>query len=118
MRRAWRSAQRLQGEIDVLWVRRPGQRLSEEEVSALADLRRLGIVLGAHFLEEESEDFVEAVREVARDRGSTYVFIGSPDSRRSEEIRRGSLVMRLVRALPGIDIRIVADPARREARDR
>jgi two-component system, OmpR family, sensor histidine kinase KdpD len=118
MRRAWRSAQRLQGDIDVLWVRRPGQKLSDGEVAALADLRRLGVVLGAHFLEEESDDFVEAVREVARDRGSTYVFIGSPDIRRSEEIRRGSLVMRLVRALPGIDIRIVADPARREDSER
>jgi hypothetical protein len=32
---------------------------------------------------------------------------------RREEIAKGSLVMRLVRALPGIDIRIVADPAAR-----
>ncbi len=118
MRRAWRSAQRLQGDIDVLWVRRPGQDLSEDERSALADLRRLGVVLGAHFLEEESEDFVEAVRAVARDRGSTYVFIGTPDARRREEVLRGSLVMRLIRALPGIDVRIVADPAQRGDGDR
>jgi two-component system sensor histidine kinase KdpD len=116
LRRAWRSSQRLQTEIDVLWVRRPGQTLAEEERRALAELRRLGVVLGAHFLEEESDDFVAAVRQVARDRGSTYVFIGTPDSRRSEELLRGSLVMRLVRALPGIDIRIVADAAKRETR--
>jgi two-component system sensor histidine kinase KdpD len=116
MRRAWRSSQRLQTDIDVLWVRRPGQTLSEAERAALADLRRLAVVLGAHFLEEESEDFVATVRAVAQDRGSTYVFIGTPDSRRSEEVLRGSLVMRLVRALPGIDIRMVADPRRREER--
>jgi two-component system, OmpR family, sensor histidine kinase KdpD len=113
MRRAWRSAQRLGADIDVLWVRRPGHDLSEDERVVLAGLRRLGVVLGAHFLEEESDDFVDAVREVARDRGSTYVFIGTPDSRRTEEVMRGSLVMRLVRALPGIDLRIVADPAKR-----
>lgn len=113
MRRAWRSAQRLQGDLDVLWVRRPGQSLSEEERAALADLRRLAVVLGAHFLEEESEDLVESVRAVARDRGTTYLFIGTPDVRRREEVVRGSLVMRFVRALPGIDIRIVADPAER-----
>ena len=53
------------------------------------------------------------VLRVAADRGSTYVFIGTPDSRRREEIVKSSLVMRLVRALPGIDIRIVADPAER-----
>jgi two-component system sensor histidine kinase KdpD len=113
LRRAWRSAQRLSAELDVLWVRRPGRELDEGEREQLAALRRLGVVLGAHFLEEESEDFVEAVRAVAADRGSTYVFLGTPDSRRREEIAKGSLVMRLVRALPGIDIRIVADPAAR-----
>jgi two-component system sensor histidine kinase KdpD len=116
LRRAWRSAQRLQTDIDALWIRRPGQRLSAEERQALTELRRLAVVLGAHFLEEESDDLIGTVREVARDRGSTYVFIGTPDSRRSEEVLRSSLVMRLVRALPGIDIRIVADPARREPR--
>jgi two-component system sensor histidine kinase KdpD len=113
LRRAWRSAQRLSAELDVLWVRRPGRELDEGEREQPAALRRLGVVLGAHFLEEESEDFVEAVRAVAADRGSTYVFLGTPDSRRREEIAKGSLVMRLVRALPGIDIRIVADPAAR-----
>jgi two-component system sensor histidine kinase KdpD len=114
MRRAWRSGQRLSAEMDVLWVRRPGAKLSDEEREVLADLRRLGVVLGAHFLEEESDDFVGTVRDVAHDRGSTYVFIGTPDPRRAEEVLHGSLVMRLVRALPGIDIRIVADPERRE----
>jgi two-component system sensor histidine kinase KdpD len=115
MRRAWRSAQRLGAEIDVLYVRRPDRELSDTDLAVLADLRRLGVVLGAHFLEEEGEDFVAAVRGVAADRGSTYVFMGTPDVRRREEVVHGSLVMRLVRALPGIDIRIVADPARRES---
>jgi two-component system sensor histidine kinase KdpD len=114
LRRAWRSAERLSAELDALWIRRPDQTLTEEEVDALAELRRLGIVLGAHFLEEESDDLVETVKAVAADRGTTYLFIGTPDSRRREEVLHGSLVMRLVRALPGVDIRIVSDPARRE----
>jgi two-component system sensor histidine kinase KdpD len=114
MRRAWRSAQRLSADMDVLWVRRPEVKLTDEQRAQLAELRRLGIVLGAHFLEEESDDFVEAVRAVAADRGTTYVFLGTPDSRRREEVLKSSLVMRLVRALPGVDIRIVADPTRRE----
>ena len=86
LRRAWRSAQRLSAELDVLWVRRPDHELTEGEREQLAALRRLGVVLGAHFLEEESEDFVETVRTVAADRGTTYVFIGTPDSRRREEM--------------------------------
>jgi two-component system sensor histidine kinase KdpD len=114
LRRAWRSSQRLGAELDALWIRRPDQRLTPEEVDALAELRRLGIVLGAHFLEEESDDVVGTVKAVAADRGTTYLFIGTPDSRRLEEMRRSSLVMRFVRALPGVDIRIVADPTERE----
>ena len=98
----------------MLWVRRPDQKLAEEQRAQLTELRRLGVMLGAHFLEEESDDFVEAVRAVAADRGTTYVFLGTPDSRRREEVVKSSLVMRLVRALPGVDIRIVADPTRRE----
>ena len=86
LRRAWRSAQRLSAELDVLWVRPPDQRLADADREQLAALRRLGVVLGAHFLEEESDDFVETVRSVAADRGTTYVFIGTPDSRRREEM--------------------------------
>ena len=112
LRRAWRSAQRLGAEVDALWVHRPGQELGEEERIALAAIRRLSVVLGAHFLEEEDADLVEAVRRVAADRGSTYVFVGTPAEGRLAEVVRGSLVMRLVRALPGVDVRVVADRSR------
>jgi two-component system sensor histidine kinase KdpD len=114
MRRAWRSAQRLSAELDVLWVRRPDQKLDEDERIALAATRRLAVILGAHFLEEESDDLIESVRRVASERGTTYVFIGTPAESRSAEIFRGSVISRLLRALPGVDIRIVADRARRE----
>jgi len=57
------------------------------------------------------------VHRVARERGSTYVFVGTPDESRLTEIRRGSLVSALIRELPGIDIRVVADRALREPED-
>ena len=113
LRRAWRSAQRLGADLDVLWVRPPGRPLDEQQAIALAALRRLAVVLGAHFVEEEGENLVETVRRVAYERGSTYVFVGTPDERRRTEIIRGSLVSALVRGLPGIDIRIVANRAER-----
>ena len=53
LRRAWRSAERLGAQLDALWVRPPDHELTDEEQVALAALRRLAIVLGAHFLEEE-----------------------------------------------------------------
>jgi two-component system sensor histidine kinase KdpD len=114
LRRAWRSAQRLGGEVDALWMRRPGQELSAEEATQLAALRRLASILGVHFLEEEGDDLVDTVRRVAAERGSTYVFVGTPDERRWVEITRGSLVSRMIRELPGIDIRVVAHRALRD----
>ena len=51
--------------LDALWVRKPGHELTDEEQTSLAALRRLAIVLGAHFLEEEGDDLVAAVRRVA-----------------------------------------------------
>jgi two-component system sensor histidine kinase KdpD len=113
LRRAWRSAQRLGADIDALWVRPSGQP-SEEEFVQLAALKRLASVLGIHFLEEDGDDLVEAVRRVADERGSTYIFVGTPDERRRVEILRGSLLSRMVRELPGVDIRVVADRALRQ----
>jgi two-component system sensor histidine kinase KdpD len=113
LRRAWRSGQRLGSEVDALWVRRSGE-LREQEAVSLAALRRLASILGVHFLEVEGDDLVEVVKRVVRERGSTYVFVGTPDESRRREILRGSLVSRLVRELPGIDIRVVADRALRE----
>jgi two-component system, OmpR family, sensor histidine kinase KdpD len=114
LRRSWRSAERLGAELDVLWVHKPGKPLSDPEQVSLAALRRLAIVLGAHFLEAEDGDLVGAVRRVVAERGTTYVFVGTPDERRRTEILRGSLVSALVRELPGIDIRVVANRADRK----
>jgi two-component system, OmpR family, sensor histidine kinase KdpD len=113
LRRAWRSAQRLGADIDVLWVRDPGERLSDDETVALAALRRLAQILGAHFLEEECGDVITAVRAIVIDRGTTYVYIGTPERRRLEEIVHGAFLGRLIAALPGVDIRVAADRARR-----
>jgi two-component system, OmpR family, sensor histidine kinase KdpD len=94
-------------------VQKPGSRLSEEEQVSLAALRRLAIVLGAHFLEEEGDDLVATVRRVVAERGITYVIVGTPNESRRREILRGSLVSSLVRNLPGVDIRVVQNRAKR-----
>jgi len=117
LRRAWRSAQRLGAEIDAVWVRSPGKPPTDEEMTQIAALRRLASILGIHLLEEEGDDLVGAVRRVARERGSTYVFVGTPDESRRREIFGGSLLSRMVRELPGVDIRVVASRADRARLD-
>jgi two-component system sensor histidine kinase KdpD len=117
LRRAFRSGQRLGSEIDALWVRKPGQELTEAEQVSLAALRRLASILGAHFTEVEGENLPDAIKRFVTERGSTYVFLGTPDESRRTEVLRGSLVSKLVRDLPGVDIRVVADRALREERE-
>ena len=117
LRRAWRSAERLGAPLDALWVHDPGRPLAADEQVQLSALRRLAVVLGAHFLEEEGDDFVETVKRVVAERGSTYVLVGTPDESRRREILRGSLVSALVRELPGVDVRVVANRADRERRE-
>jgi two-component system sensor histidine kinase KdpD len=114
LRRAFRSSQRLDAETDVMWMRRPGQRLTEQETVSLAALRRLAAILGAHFIEVEGDNLPNTIEQVVSERGSTYVFLGTPDESRRTEILRGSLISRLVRGMPGVDIRVVADRALRQ----
>jgi len=118
LRRAWRSAQRLGADIDALWMHRDGHELTADEQAQVAALRRVASLLGIHFLEERGDDLVETVHRVANERGSTYIFLGTPDESRRREILGGSLLSRMVREIPGIDIRVVADRALREKAQR
>src|SRR5215211_6906354 len=116
VRRAWRSAQRLGAEMDVLTVLPPGREPSPEEAEQLDALRRLGSLLGAHVLIEEGDDVPEMVARVARERGSTYVLMGTPAGRNGLKRFAEPLTERLLRRLPGVDLRIVADRSKREWR--
>jgi two-component system sensor histidine kinase KdpD len=108
VRRAWRSAQRLSAELDLLWV--ANREPSPEEQEQLEALRRLASVLGAHLLIERGDDVVAVAERVAAERGTTYVLIGTPSRRNLiERLTRHSLPTRLLAAMPGVDLRIVGD---------
>ena len=125
VRRAWRSAQRLDAALDVLVVRPAARPPSPEDRKRLEALRRLGAMLGARLRVEEGDDVAAATVAVARELGSTYVLMGSPRPRRGlgrfaarsdTDGPDPSVLMRLLRELPGVDVRIVADPTLRGAR--
>jgi two-component system, OmpR family, sensor histidine kinase KdpD len=115
VRRAWRSAQRLGAELDLLWVARREPR--GEEIEQVEALRRLAGVLGAHLLIERGSDIAEVAARVAGERGTTYVLMGRPSTRGA--LRRLSsppLPAQLMNRLPGVDLRIVADRSQRQER--
>jgi two-component system sensor histidine kinase KdpD len=123
VRRAWRSAQRLDAELDVLVVRPPDRPPSREDRERLEALRRLVAMLGARLRVEEGDDVAAVTIDIARELGTTYVLIGTPQTARGigrllggAEASERSLLGRLLRELPGVDIRIVADPTLRRGR--
>jgi two-component system sensor histidine kinase KdpD len=116
VRRAWRSAQRLGAELDVLWVARANP--TPEQSEQIDALRRLASVLGAHLLVEQGDDVALVTQRVARERNTTYILMGAPHERGAlARMLRPSLAIRLLRGLPGIDLRIVADRTRAAERE-
>ncbi|MGE5408400.1 MAG: sensor histidine kinase KdpD [Syntrophothermus sp.] len=109
VRRAWRSAQRLGTELDLLWVKPPGLAIDGEVERQVTALRQLASVLGAHLLFEEHDDLVAAVAKVVRERGITYIMVGESKPPRGLARLREPLPQRLMRETPpGVDVRIVA----------
>ncbi|HUH79711.1 MAG TPA: histidine kinase [Solirubrobacteraceae bacterium] len=114
VRRAWRSAQRLNADLDLLWVRRPGQRLEDDNERSLSALRQLAAILGAKMYEEEADDVAAAVADFAARHGTTYILLGRSRIPRGLARLRTPLPQRLMARLPGVDVRIVADRAARQ----
>lgn len=111
VRRAWRSAQRLGAELDVLWV--TDHEPTEQEREQVEALRRLTSVLGAHLLIEPGDDVAVTAQRIAIDRGTTYLLMGTPKPRTAlRRLTQPALTFRLLGLLPGVDLRIVADRAK------
>ena len=116
VRRAWRSAQRLGAELDLLWVadHEPG----DGDQDQLEALRKLASMLGAHLLVERGDDVALVAQRVAKERGTTYILMGTPKALSAlRRLTSPPLPSRLLALLPGVDLRIVADRTRRSKED-
>jgi len=81
----------------------------------LAALRQLASVLGAEFHEVESADLVGAIAQFARAHQITYILMGAPKLGKGLARLRLPLPLKLLQALPGVDVRMVADRSQRLA---
>ncbi len=117
VRRAFRSAQRLDADLDVLVVRPSGRDPSAEDRRQLEELRRLTSMLDVRLKVEEGDDVADVAIRVAQELGVTYLMLGTPPQQRGLRLGGGerSLITRLIRGLPGVDVRVVADPTLRQA---
>jgi len=108
VRRAWRSAQRLGADLDILVVRDPTSEPSAAERDQLENLRRIAAVLGSRLIVEEGDDVVTTTIKVARERGTTYILMGTPSRRRGLARIGEPMPIRLAQALPDVDVRLIA----------
>jgi two-component system sensor histidine kinase KdpD len=108
VRRAWRLADRLQAELLAVFVAPRGwERAAEADRKALAANLRVAEDLGAEVLQLQGGVATELIR-AARERNVTRIVIGHSERSRWHELLHGSIVNRLLRALPNVDVQVVA----------
>ncbi|MDA8311759.1 MAG: universal stress protein [Actinomycetota bacterium] len=109
VRRAARMAQRTKGELVVLHVRDP-EHEGEAEKRALAALQELAAGVGARWLEVDGDDPADAMVKVAADNQVTQIVVGATRRSRWDELTRGSVVRKVLRAAAerGIDVHVIA----------
>lgn len=107
LRRGWRIARRLKGEIVAVYVESRPPRAHEQAILtgdfALADRLQIPVVT------LQGSDIAEELVRFAREKSVTQLVIGHSDRSRWQELFRGSIVNRLTRELRRIDLLIVAN---------
>ncbi|HEY9687401.1 MAG TPA: sensor histidine kinase KdpD [Coleofasciculaceae cyanobacterium] len=109
IRRGYRVADRMCGELIVLFVKLKGKKLSDEYTRSLAKHEALARELGGKFLEVTAVDIADAIVDIAKEQKITQIIVG-------ESLREPGLLSFLKPALPyqifektnHIDVYIVA----------
>ncbi|MCK1993836.1 universal stress protein [Peribacillus muralis] len=111
IRRGFRIAYRLKAQWYVVYVQ-DHTPLSEEDKKMIEKLRLLTERLGGHFEMYETHHRRKVVGEVVQqlhEKNATQVIIGQSARKRLEEILKGSVVQKLLRAVRHLDVLVVAD---------
>jgi two-component system sensor histidine kinase KdpD len=112
VRRGYRMAKRLQGQLWVVHVHTPGETLGRHH-DELAELFALARNLGGNVVELSGDSEADAILKFARETRATFVVMGQSRRSRMEEILRGSsLIARIMREIDYIDVLAVADPSK------
>lgn len=111
IRRGWRVASAAQGQLLVFHVTNPDRPLKEEARARLAANLALAEDLGAEVVELTGQDVAETLAHYARERNVSQIVIGHPSHSRWHDFFFGSIVNRLSRATPEIDVLLVAERA-------
>jgi two-component system sensor histidine kinase KdpD len=112
IRRGYRLARRMAGDLWVVHVRPAGALLEPVKEEALDTLRDLANELGGHFISLSGDDVAREIIDFAKSHQITFIVLGQSARSRMDEILHGSIVTRIMRETRNIDVVIVADDLR------
>ncbi|WP_026073084.1 universal stress protein [Nodosilinea nodulosa] len=108
LRRGARIASHMNGRLFVLFVDNPRKFLSKQEALHIETCERLCEEFEGEFLRMESEDVVKAIASIATENRVSQIVLGETQRSRWQLLTQGSIVQRLMRALPSVDLHIIA----------
>ena len=106
--RAVRLTEGLNGDLHAVHIQPPGTHTTLYQANVEWHLQQARH-LGAHVEILSAKDIAEALVAYARQHAVTHLVIGQSDISRWQEIRRGSIINRILRFRSGIDLYIVTD---------
>lgn len=107
LRRGARLANQMNADLFVLFVDNPDQFLSKTESLHIETCERLSHEFGGEFLRLQSRDAFKTIVEVAKNQRITQIVLGETRRSRWKLLFGGSLVDRVRRSIPDIDIHII-----------
>jgi two-component system, OmpR family, sensor histidine kinase KdpD len=108
LRRGARIASQMNGRLFVLFVAPPNQFLSKPEALHIETCQRLTQEFEGEFIRQESSDVVGVIVHISQTYRITQVVIGASQRSRWHLLWQGSIVQRLMRSLPIVDLHIIA----------
>lgn len=105
-RRGARIANQMNGRLFVLFVANPHQFLSKSEALHIETCKQMSQEFNGEFLRVESDDVVKAILDTALQQHITQIVLGETRRSRWQILLRGSIVQRLIRGLPQVDLHI------------
>jgi two-component system sensor histidine kinase KdpD len=117
IRRGYRLAHRMNGELWVVHIRPSGALLETSREEALDALRDLAEELGGHFISLSGDDVAREIIDFATSHQITFIVLGQSARTRLDEILHGSIVTRIMRETRNIDVVIVAEEGKTERKD-
>ncbi|WP_346293002.1 universal stress protein [Sphaerothrix gracilis] len=109
LRRGARIVNHMNGRLFVLFVAPAGKFLSKSEALHIETCKRLCQEFEGEFLRVESSDAVPVIVEVAIQERITQIVLGETRRSRFQLLFRGSIVQRLMQALPQVDLHVIAN---------